>query len=595
MSVRRSSTFVTNMDWSEGLIFLKNDYLEIRPLRNDFASLFIVDNICVEKQMNLSFGKLHFIKKLPQNFAASYFNLFGNFKPKRRHIRNTEQKLIIELAVFVDATAYFNFMHITSNNEKQMHNIILAYVNQIQAVFHQPSLGVSIDISLVELKIMKRRPSELFVYDDLMKMRTSFCKYAETLNPSDDNNLSHWDIVLLITGIDTFVLPDSGEVTLQDYNYMGESYFNAVCRKEKPSCAIVEYGSSFSMPTALASSAITAAYQIGNILGITEDKSYFTPNCADGQYIMSNLKNFRHQRTWSECSRKTAKELWNTKPCLRDRTRTEDLDVTNDLDHSRYHEVPGREWTAKAQCELYLRDIDANVVTLHDICKILQCELYYKYKGNFFAGPALDGTYCALGKECRGGECVPVLEPPYIFKYCDEDNWSEWKEDNCQSSCLEESKGAFVKRRSCKHGVYRTASCGGPYYDVALCDDKMFCPKLRITIIEFTRQRCNDFVGYTERVKGVLTNVKRGPGSQAVYDVEKPWMACIIICQQKNPIIYNSHLEMLDRGFNPYFPDGTLCHRENGQDYYCRKHYCLPENYSYDENDCSQDVLNICQ
>ena len=104
---------------------------------------------------------------------------------------------------------------------------------------------------------------------------------------------------------------------------------------------------------------------------------------------MSNQRHYKNQITWSECSRDVAKELWRTKTCLLDHTNQENR--KDALDHSRYHDLPGREWTAKAQCELFLRDKDANVVTLHDICQILQCETPKK-NGYFFAGPALDGT-----------------------------------------------------------------------------------------------------------------------------------------------------------------------------------------------------------
>lgn len=80
----------------------------------------------------------------------------------------------------------------------------------------------------------------------------------------------------------------------------------------------------------------------------------------------------------------------------------------------------------------------------------------------------------------------------HIFNYCTKDNWSEWKEDACASHCLENSKGVIVKRRSCKHESYRTASCEGLYYDVVLCDDSKLCKK-RMTIEEFTKYKCTLF------------------------------------------------------------------------------------------------------
>ena len=73
-----------------------------------------------------------------------------------------------------------------------------------------------------------------------------------------------------------------------------------------------------------------------------------------------------------------------------------------------------------------------------------------------------------------------------------------------------------------------------------------------------------------------------GSGNQMIHDVEKPWIACTIFCRRKDMSIwYAPRQEMLDYNVDPYFPDGTWCHNEGGQNYYCRQHYCLPENHSF--------------
>nr|XP_012230667.1 PREDICTED: uncharacterized protein LOC105676986 [Linepithema humile] len=89
----------------EGLVFLKNDNFEIKPLRNDLASLSSLDDIYVQEQINLSFGKPHLIKRSLQHFANSNLYHFDIFKSKQRFVRNTQQKLIVELAVFLDRSA----------------------------------------------------------------------------------------------------------------------------------------------------------------------------------------------------------------------------------------------------------------------------------------------------------------------------------------------------------------------------------------------------------------------------------------------------------------------------------------------------------
>ena len=97
----------------------------------------------------------------------------------------------------------------------------------------------------------------------------------------------------------------------------------------------------------------------------------------------------RGQLTWSQCSRNVSQHLWNKKKCLRDRT-TPVSATYFDKNHSQYNHLPGRIWTAKAQCEIYYRDKNANVVSLADICQTLQCETSTQ---NNFTGPALEGLF----------------------------------------------------------------------------------------------------------------------------------------------------------------------------------------------------------
>jgi len=165
------------------------------------------------------------------------------------------------------------------------------------------------------------------------------------------------------------------------------------------------------------------------------------------------------------------------------------------------------------------------------------------------------------------------------------DEWSEWKDDSCTSNCLEKSKGVLIARRICKHGTFTTANCEGLYDDLILCNDSILCNNSRKTIHQFTTMKCTKF-------SKEIPEVDKKSGWQAPHDAKEPWIACTIYCQKKSlchqkycpkqkPSYYAPRLEMLDFGINPYFPDGTWCHNNNGQDYYCRKHYCLPENYSF--------------
>lgn len=58
--------------------------------------------------------------------------------------RNLTKKLTVELAVFFDEAAYRAFMPFLDNDKDKLRNIILMYVNSIQAAFHDPSFGASL-------------------------------------------------------------------------------------------------------------------------------------------------------------------------------------------------------------------------------------------------------------------------------------------------------------------------------------------------------------------------------------------------------------------------------------------------------------------
>nr|XP_012214457.1 PREDICTED: A disintegrin and metalloproteinase with thrombospondin motifs 19-like isoform X2 [Linepithema humile] len=442
----------------EGLVILQNARLEIMPLQDNLASS-LMGHPYVKKEANVSFGIPHVITRtLLKHPADSDFFCMSNLKRKRRHVENTEKNLTIELAVFVDKTARELLFPFLDKDDEKVRNLILAYINGIQAVFHHPSFGVPIDISLIYLEIMETQPSDLPNGGDAYMLLITFCKYMIIRNLSDDNP-RHWDIGLYVTGIDLY--RDVGDQ--RTYEFTGLAYRGGVCNNW--SCAMVEFGvkSDHLLTTAGFHSIYAAAHEIGHVLGMRHDSDNNT--CSHNKYIMAPTQGLREQTTWSECSREKAKKLWRTKPCLLNYSKSQNIS-TSALDHLRYHDLPGRAWTAKMQCELLLKDKEASVVTLHDVCESLQCDVP-RSKEFFFAGPALDGTYCAPNKECRGGECVPVRELPVVSNFS-LGRWTEWKEASCKSACLENSKGVIIRRRLCEKQNYSAADCEGPHYDVVL-------------------------------------------------------------------------------------------------------------------------------
>ncbi|KAH9366392.1 hypothetical protein HPB48_018153 [Haemaphysalis longicornis] len=66
----------------------------------------------------------------------------------------------LELAVFVDEKAYLSFLRFLGD-ERRLMDFILGYLNQVQAIYVQPSLREKIYISLVHLELQVKQPASL--------------------------------------------------------------------------------------------------------------------------------------------------------------------------------------------------------------------------------------------------------------------------------------------------------------------------------------------------------------------------------------------------------------------------------------------------
>ena len=127
-------------------------------------------------------------------------------------------------------------------------------------------------------------------------------------------------------------------------------------------------------------------YSLGLPYDLGTNSQPFIMSYDDESYRFDN-------KSWSSKSRNVIKEVLEDKLCLREDKRLRDFDSPYKFDNSEFHsDLPGRKETAKAQCELILKNQNANVVTLHDVCQNLQCETPHTNKVYFFEG-ALEGTF----------------------------------------------------------------------------------------------------------------------------------------------------------------------------------------------------------
>ena len=106
-------------------------------------------------------------------------------------------------------------------------HLLLAFMNSIQAIYNFESLGTKVDFSLVKLEIQKT-PQFDDHGGDRGPMLTSFCKYQGDQNPDTDSNPHHWDIGLLVSGVDFWAMSGGKK----SYLTMGLATVTGICTKK---------------------------------------------------------------------------------------------------------------------------------------------------------------------------------------------------------------------------------------------------------------------------------------------------------------------------------------------------------------------------
>ncbi|CAH1114535.1 unnamed protein product, partial [Psylliodes chrysocephalus] len=582
----------------QGLIFLENTTLEVQPLNERLQNILDLKAPLTETIENEEDIKMpHLIKRatfLPRYTHHEAFPITENIWADNEELRPTqnqllendfkfqnhnanfyaeaastkEVKLTLEVALFFDEAAYKIFAPFFKYDDKKLQDMLLAYINGVQALYHHPSLGTSLELVLVRLDLMKRQPRDMPHYDgERGKLLDSFCAYQAKINPKDDSNPDHWDMGLYVSGLDFFAYEKGKKSGVT----MGLATVGGVCL-DKYACVIAEFGTTNVFgkpyPSAGFTSVYILAHEIGHNLGMHHDNS--GNSCPKEGYIMSPSRGTNGETQWSSCSADVMSKLGWAK-CLDDRGK-----IKINADHNKFMDTPGQKYTAKTQCELLLRDRDATVLPTQDlstICYNLHCKTPHR-SGYYFAGPALDGTNCGNGKYCYGGSCLKKALPKPIKVI--PGGWGPWKEESCNSGCIEKSMGHTIKRRQCNNPppVNTDQGCMGSGVEFGLCNDKKVCKQKKLSSIDYASRKCAEF----SKVLPELDS--KGSGLQAPHEEGRLWMACAIFCKRGDSgTFYTPRIELNDLGISPYFPDGTWCNRENDVNYYCLQHHCLPENF----------------
>ncbi|XP_056633352.1 A disintegrin and metalloproteinase with thrombospondin motifs adt-1-like isoform X1 [Diorhabda sublineata] len=541
----------------------KNPHLLIKktPTTSQVPDQSCVHGNLTQTNLNITkdFSKINKnVSVQKQSFSSKNGKENGKVR-KKRDVFPDGAPAFVETAVFVDRDL---FEHMKSNfpheTEREVIRFVLAMINAVQLLYHDPSLGRPVNFVLKRLEILKEDVPGLIRPPDIDRFLSNFCNWQRTKNPAGDSQPLHWDHALILTGLDLYVRGKHGKISNQ---VVGLAPVAGMCTATS-SCTVNE-GRHFE-------SVYVVAHEIGHNLGMRHDGPLAENDCDPSTYIMSPTLG-SGKITWSACSRRYLQKFLDTPQsrCLLDHSSS-----AGKLDHSAEGALPGERFDANHQCMLKYGkgSRHSGQQPLNDVCRDLHCE---RERYTWTSHPALEGTVCGDNMWCRGGKCVLkglILSSAYTSATRlgqANGGWSKWKRSgDCASGCLfgEEgrlrsgSTGIMVSERVCNNPRPQGSGtdCEGPSQRHSTCIAEQCSNVPRLTIKEFADKICTR----AKEVDGDLT----GSGMQKISsDAEE---ACLVWCEKRNG-------STRSRGWT--FPDGTTCQiRRNryGKSNYCIKGRC---------------------
>ncbi|XP_037772688.1 uncharacterized protein LOC119568305 [Penaeus monodon] len=492
--------------------------------------------------------------------------------------RNGEKT--VELGVFVDQAAHDLFLPYLGS-QAALTDVVLGYVNGIQALFHHPSLGQKIHLAINHIEIMAAQPSALPHYGGHREqLYDAFRLYNEERKEQAANLVDGrpWDMGILISGLNFYSVHKKDGRT--SYSTMGLAAVRGVCHPGY-SAVIVELGATDTWgkpyPSAGFASVYVMAHEMGHNLGMLHDG--YGNACPKNGFVMSASRSTSGETNWSSCSREVVETL--SAPCLNDNPPE-----IPKHDHSVYDQLPGQTWDAYDQCRVFLRDDDAtlyneSLAELHSVCNTVMCRSPHRI-GYFKAGPALDGTYCGAESWCVAGSCTPW--PPSKAPDVVLGGWSSWQHTGCESGCIHNSTGVQMSKRACSNPKPRNTEkrCSGVDATVNLCDDSKVCQGARVSITEYAVRKCDEFSNVVPDLKPI--------GAMAPHNPERKWQACAVFCQRSSGTWYSPRTDLSHLPHFAFFsPDGHSMPGTPGHKL-CRPHHASPRRALDKPKSCTNRI-----